>query len=577
MEAIKPQYPDLSTLNSIIAALSTKLDSTEILVSGCEVLAQMFDTPRTSAWLVNEAGDAIEFAARYNLLTSDKTEAVNGYRRGLLGSLEFRGDQIPIHENEFLEQFYENKEVELISDVAHDRRFFNQRRALAHGKVGAVLLVPILFEDETVGIFELTHQEARFFHEEEQTLARNVADSVSTSLMTGKDYLRLQTYADYLDNALAQRTLELKSERDRTRSILEALGEAVFVTDLDGRIEYVNPAALHLTGYDREELIGKRMRLWRSQRQTAELYTQVLHTIQDGHTWRGEVINERKDGALYDAAMTVAPLFDPNQTNRTVGFVSVQRDITPIKEAENIKDQFVSNVSHELRTPVSVITLLVGNLHSLYDRLPDDKRRKLINGIRDHTQVLNDLISSVLEISRIDSDLAAPEMLSVDVAAILHEEAEKQAPLARSKNIHITVYAKTSQEVRGNEGQLRQVIRNLLNNAIKYSHDEGTIQLDCQRFESDDRSQIGWPDLGHLPEGDWVGFKVADLGMGIHKDDLPHLFERFYRVKSQGNVPGAGLGLSIAKDLVELHAGQIGVSSEIGHGSTFAVYLPALE
>src|SRR4029078_1700314 len=119
--------------------------------------------------------------------------------------------------------------------------------------------------------------------------------------------------------------------------------------------------------------------------------------------WRGEIANRRKDGTIYPVALTAAPLFDPQGHGRVVGMVLVQRDITTLKEAERLKDQFVSNVSHELRTPLSVITLLSGNLDTLYDRLDDGQSRGITHDIRVQARVLNELITDVLEISRIDS------------------------------------------------------------------------------------------------------------------------------------------------------------------------------
>ena len=150
---------------------------------------------------------------------------------------------------------------------------------------------------------------------------------------TGFLYQKLQQYADSLEETVARRTLELQTERDRTQSILEALGEAVVVTDLEGIIHYMNPAAVALTGFSVEEAVGQNWQLWQRDAQPPGLYAQMQATVRAGQTWRGEVVNRRKDGSLYDAAMTVAPLFDPQDPGRPVGFVSVQRDITPLQRS----------------------------------------------------------------------------------------------------------------------------------------------------------------------------------------------------------------------------------------------------
>jgi signal transduction histidine kinase len=280
---------------------------------------------------------------------------------------------------------------------------------------------------------------------------------------------------------------------------------------------------------------------------------------------------------LYDAAMTVAPLFDSEQPERLIGYVSVQRDITPIMEAERLKDQFVSNVSHELRTPLSILTLVSGNLDRLYDRLDDAQRQKMIHDIRDQAGVLTDLIGDVLEISRIESGRVSMERQRVDLMHLVAEETEKQLPLAQKKAQRISVVGQGTVEVWGNPDQLRQVIRNLLNNAIKYTPDEGQISCECRVVEAGSRPGAGWPGSADLPGGSWAALRVVDTGPGISPEDLPHLFERFYRVKNQSNIPGTGLGLSITQELVELHQGRVAVASTLDQGSTFAAYLPLLE
>jgi signal transduction histidine kinase len=128
----------------------------------------------------------------------------------------------------------------------------------------------------------------------------------------------------------------------------------------------------------------------------------------------------------------------------------------------------------------------------------------------------------------------------------------------------------------GNEGQLRQVVRNLINNAIKYSMAEAEITLEWRALRGRFATDGAWPGRKDLAEGSWAGFRVSDKGIGISEEHLPHLFERFYRVEAQGNIPGAGLGLSIARDLIKIHSGSMGVASEPGKGTTFTVFLPLL-
>jgi signal transduction histidine kinase len=121
------------------------------------------------------------------------------------------------------------------------------------------------------------------------------------------------------------------------------------------------------------------------------------------------------------------------------------------------------------------------------------------------------------------------------------------------------------------------VIRNLLNNAIKYTPDHGQIICECLLPGDTPLSEAEWPDSADLPAGRWAALRVADNGIGISQEDLPHIFERFYRVETQGNIPGSGLGLAIAQELIKSHDGHISAASTLDEGSIFAVYLPCLE
>jgi len=387
-------------------------------------------------------------------------------------------------------------------------------------------------------------------------------------------YQELQHYVEDLEQTVEQRTRELQAERDRTHSILQALGEAVVVADLDGTIQYANPAAIVLTGYGREEIVGQRVSLWQSDNHSADQYVRMWSSIRAGEQWHGEIVGRRRDGTLYDALLTVAPLHEPGCSGQLVGFVGIQRDVTQLKEAQRVKDQFVSNVSHELRTPLSVLLLASGNLDTLYDRLTEERRRRIIRDVWEQCQVLSELIHDVLEVSRIDAGHIPTERQAVCLDELLRLEVEEQLTLARRKSQTLKLVSPGSLSIWGHAGQLRQVIRNLINNAIKYTPEGGEIICECRQLENGLQESTRWPGSASLSEGRWAALRVTDTGVGIGPEHLSHLFERFYRVAPQGNIPGTGLGLSIAKELIELHGGYVGVSSTLGLGSVFAFYLP---
>jgi PAS domain S-box-containing protein len=374
------------------------------------------------------------------------------------------------------------------------------------------------------------------------------------------------------------RALEFQIERDRTQAILDTLGEAVIVTDINGDIQYINPVTVSLTGYSRNDLLGRNWRLGQSHETIAKFDRRMVDRLMAGQTWYGEITITRKDGSTYEAALTVAPLFSSRRGNTPTidSFVSVHRDISPLKQAERSKNEFVSNVSHELRTPLSVITLLSDNLDSLYYYLVDDKRRQMVQDIQKHAEVLNNLIGDVLELSRIDSGRLSLERETVDLADLARELVDEVQPLAQQSHHTLTVLANGPLPVIGQKAQLQQIVRNLLNNAIKYTPNGGHICCETRSLSSA-LSDATWPQAATLPEGHWVGLRVTDNGIGIASEHLSHIFERFYRIKAEHQIRGTGLGLSICRDLIDLHQGQIAVASEPGQGSTFAIYLPLLE
>ncbi len=378
----------------------------------------------------------------------------------------------------------------------------------------------------------------------------------------------------HLNRLRRERELELKQERDRTRAILEALGEAVIVTDHSGNIEYLNPAAVALTGFTNENTAGQIWSEWQKQTLPSPLYRQMQEVIQTGQSWRGEGVCQRKDRSYYHAAITITPFSDPNTAQATAGFVSVYRNITTLKEAQHLKEKFISNVSHELRNPLSVITLLSGNLDFLYDGLNDDKRREIIREIRTQSRALRELIQDVLEISQLDSGSIKKAQKIIDLGKLLSDELEKQRPLAERKQQILQIFGQSSAFIKGNETQLRQIIRNLLSNAIKYTPDDGCITCEYLILENSYKHATEWPSCDELPAGRWCAFRVMDTGLGISIEEQPHIFERFYRAHHESNLPGTGLGLAITRELIQLHNGHIYVSSTPNVGSIFAVYLP---
>ena len=556
---------ELELLNETITRTAAALDAREVLQLGCDALARAF-APAHACGLQLDAAEA-----RLELVASARAGG-NGEAERIPNATS--AACVAIGELSYGPRLLESQSPFAVAVPAFAPILAPSAEAPRGAEASGCLVLPIVTRDKLGGLLELTAEDRPGFDELDLGLAESIATAVAKAFESAQLYGRLQRHAEDLEATVASRTRELAAERDRIRAILEALGEAAFVTDPKGRIEYVNPAAVTMTGYGRDEVVGLDFAHWHPDRRIERFFAEFGLGGESSEGWAGELVARRKDGTYFDAVLTLAPLLAPDSSRQTIGFVGVQRDITPLKEAERLKERFVSNVSHELRTPLSVITLLSGNLDALGDRIAPDKRRHMVRDIRRQAQVLDELIRDVLEISSIDSGRITPDLKPLDLAPLMLDEAQRLQPLAERNQQTLEAEGPDSLIVEGDPQQLRRVVRNLVNNAIKYTPEGGYVRCEWRLLEVAEAPPRDWPGGTALDGGRWAAVRITDSGIGIEDEDLDRIFERFYRVNNQGSVPGTGLGLSITRELIALHSGHIAVASTPGRGSVFAFYLP---
>jgi len=352
----------------------------------------------------------------------------------------------------------------------------------------------------------------------------------------------------------------LHKERDRIGTILENIGDAVFVTDARGIIEYVNPAWERLNGYHADEAVGQPASLLNSQTHPPEVFADLWQTVLAGRTWRGELVNRRKDGSTYDVALTATPLTD--ESRAVTSIVSVLYDISAMKEVERLKSQFVSDVSHELRTPLTNIRLYLDLLRGTTDRT---KVERYLDTLSRESDRLAYLIDDLLSLSRLDAGAVTPDMRPVDVNRLLGSLVDDRRALATRRGLELTLeWDPALPEAKGDERLLSQVFTNLLTNAMNYTPDQGRITV---RTRSENGS-----------DGVWVAAQIQDTGPGIPPEEQPMIFRRFFRGRASRatGAAGTGLGLAICREIIDLHGGRITVESEgiPGKGARFTVWLP---
>jgi two-component system, OmpR family, phosphate regulon sensor histidine kinase PhoR len=362
-----------------------------------------------------------------------------------------------------------------------------------------------------------------------------------------------------MNSRLKNTIMEISREKDYLQTILKGMSEGVLVVDGRGRIRMVNEALRKLFPLPPEVLDRTLLELIRN----AELEEAIREAIKNGKNSAFELTLPTSPGRSYEVNVVgIRPTSERiNQEGREIwGAIAVFHDISRLKELERIRQDFVANVSHELRTPLTTIKGYAETL--LEGAMKEEVAFQFVQVIKRHTDRLTKIVEDLLTLSKIESKECQLKMevfslrdLIDDAIGFVKEPAEKKKISISQNEIPSFLTLKADRNY------LEQVLINLLDNAIKYTPEGGRITISAIENNSEE-----------------IQFSVGDNGIGIPKEDLPRIFERFYRVdkgRSQ-ELGGTGLGLSIVKHLVQAHGGRIWVESRLGEGSTFYFTLPSL-
>jgi signal transduction histidine kinase len=252
-----------------------------------------------------------------------------------------------------------------------------------------------------------------------------------------------------------------------------------------------------------------------------------------------------------------------NEEGQLIGTVIVLRDITALKEIEQMKARFMAGITHELKTPLAVIKLHSKNMLSYHARLPEQKREDLLTSIQSQVKLLEKLIENILELSRLDAGALKIERQPLNLATLIDRVVADLQPLAEEKQIALRWQKPAAaMTILADPGQMERVVRNLVDNALKYTPTGGSVEVRQETGVKNDRPV--------------VKMSVIDTGMGIPLEHQRQVFDRFYRVDPSHTVPGTGLGLAIVKEIVNAHDGEINLESAPGRGSAFIVTLPGV-
>ncbi|WP_345243507.1 two-component system histidine kinase PnpS [Pontibacillus salipaludis] len=388
--------------------------------------------------------------------------------------------------------------------------------------------------------------------------ASNVADELARGNYRARTYegnygeaAVLTSSINVLARNLQEMTMHQEMQKDRLEAVINNMGNGLMLIDEKGYVNLVNRAFLEHFGGQEHQYLG-------------HVYYEAVDEVEIHKSVKEVFMTEDKVRHSFILPLQIerrflevlgAPIF--NEANQWKGVVLVFHDITELKNLEQMRKDFVANVSHELKTP---ITSIRGFSETLLDGAMSDEglREQFITIILNESERLQSLIHDLLELSKLEKEEFTLNIEHISVPSLVKDIIPIVEQQANQKGIELEQTIDTEGYIDGDSARLKQVVINLVTNAINYTPNGGTIKLDLK------------------DQKDFFMISVTDSGIGIPKEDVPRIFERFYRVDKarSRNSGGTGLGLAIVKHIVEAHDGNIEVESEYQKGTAFHITLP---
>jgi two-component system phosphate regulon sensor histidine kinase PhoR len=365
-------------------------------------------------------------------------------------------------------------------------------------------------------------------------------------LTTRDEVGQLAVAFNHMADQLHEKVTTLGEERSRLAAVLERMADGVLITDGAGHVQLINPAACRLLSTTEGNALGcsfaqvvrnhRLIKLWQTCREQGKEQVAAVET--DRH------------GIFLQAIIT------PFHEADSHGYLVILQDLTQIRRLETVRRDFISNISHELRTPLAALKALVDTLRDGALEDPPAAER-FLNRMETEVDALTQMVQELLELSRIESGRVPLQLAPVPVAGVVLPPVERLRPQAERAGLTLTVTLPPDlSSIQADAERIQQVVTNLVHNAVKFTPPGGQVIISAG------------------PGNDEVIVKVQDTGVGIAADDLPRIFERFYKADRARSGGGTGLGLAIARHIVQAHGGRIWVESLEGRGSTFYFSLP---
>jgi two-component system, OmpR family, phosphate regulon sensor histidine kinase PhoR len=380
-----------------------------------------------------------------------------------------------------------------------------------------------------------------------ERITQGELDARIISLSSGEIGQLARTFNRMADKL--QKQIEKRArEKERLHSVLHALTDGVLIFNRHGEVRLLNPAAERLLHTEAEWALDRTIVQVVRDHRIVEVYNRAIKSE-----------HEEVDMLEMDHGRVLRVAVSPFLKGSRRGHVLILQDLTRLHQLQTVRHDFITNISHELRTPLASLRALV---ETLADGAIDDPpaAQRFLQRMEVEVDALTQMVQELLELSRIEAGQAALRLQELPVAAVIGLGAERLRPQAERSNLALHFdLPEPLPEIVVDPDRIQQVVTNLVHNAIKFTPAGGCITLSA---------------LPNAAAGEVV-ISVHDTGVGIASEDLPRIFERFYKADRARAGGGTGLGLAIAKHIVQAHGGRIWAESAVGKGSTFFFTLPS--
>lgn len=480
------------------------------------------------------------------MLVEDTTVRIvrrHGYDRSA-GAMLPATAQFPMDRFPNLQKMAQTGEALVIPDTATDPEW-----VLLEGQewLRSYVAAPIRVGGLTVGFLNADGTRPGQFTSADAQRLQAFADQAAIAIQNAWLYREILNYAGQLEQRVQERTAQLQAQYARLEAILRCSSDGIVVADSRGEILQTNPV----------------FQTWLSRTLSPEDAERLREAVRDLARRAAERPERTVELTGLDLQLSAAPITgtEPGAEEAATVVVAVH-DVSHLKALDRIKSRFVSNVSHELRTPITTIKLYA----TLLQKAPPEKWQEYLSALTQEVDRQARLIEDILEISRIDTGRLELKFRPGSLNQLTQIAIASLQALAEQHGLTLECCpADPVPPVLADPDRIVQVLINLITNAIRYTPEGGRVLVATGQERADGR--------------DWAVVTVKDTGIGIPEDELPHIFERFFRGERPCTmqIPGTGLGLAIAKEIVELHGGRIAVESRVDEGSTFTVWLPLAE